>query len=321
MARRKGRGDVSAVQPMRAPIAIPANGEQFEELCAWMFSRLGFGVERTGRSGDQGADLVMAHPRLDHRIAVQCKFYGSSRLDNTPVQEVVGSLAHWGCAEGWVVTNSAFTKGARQLASDNHVRLMDGGEFNRVLTTVQAGGDLTACVEFLLRDSGLYPSGRLAPAQEAQRRRAYARQRQVSKMSAEQAARRRVATRVMPDIEIAQRWGWSVDAVRREAKRGLNIRPMSAGRYGARGADVLAYEDMYGDRIAQVRRRRSAKATIAGFVIVALVLAIGYLVFDAMSGGRAVADLVSGMLGMARSGLVALWRFIVDQSLIAMSGA
>ena len=116
---------------------IPANGREFEQYVASVFADLGYEVELTPASGDFGADVILTEPGSRRRIAVQAKFYGSA-LDGAPVQEVVGALAHYGACEGWVVTNSTFTRAARQLAAENGVRLVEGTELRELVAAAEA---------------------------------------------------------------------------------------------------------------------------------------------------------------------------------------
>lgn len=98
------------------------SGAQFEEMLEAVFRELGYGVKRTGRAGDFGADLVLS--RAGRRIAVQAKRY-SSNVGNKAVQEVYASMPGYGAQEGWVVTNSGFTVSAISQAGSCGVRLVD----------------------------------------------------------------------------------------------------------------------------------------------------------------------------------------------------
>ena len=111
---------------------LPACGKDFEQYVGSVFADLGYGVDVTQLSGDYGADVILTEPDSGRRIAVQAKFY-SHRLGNSPIQEVVGSLAHYGAREGWVVTNGTFSSAARTLAEENGVRLIDGLELNELV--------------------------------------------------------------------------------------------------------------------------------------------------------------------------------------------
>lgn len=95
----------------------------FERFVADVFTELGYSVRVTKRTGDQGVDLIVSGGR--RVLAVQCKGYSGS-VGNKAVQEVYAGMAHYGCDECVVVTNSAFTSGARDLARSVGCRLLDG---------------------------------------------------------------------------------------------------------------------------------------------------------------------------------------------------
>ena len=98
-------------------------GAEFERFVANLFRKLGWKVQETGRSGDQGADLIAT--LAEERLAIQTKCYGSP-VGNWAVQEVVASIAVYKAKRGMVVTNSTFTPGAVSLAAANCVELVDG---------------------------------------------------------------------------------------------------------------------------------------------------------------------------------------------------
>ena len=91
-------------------------GVPFEEFVARVFQHLGYQVEETPTSGDQGVDLIVID--RDRRIAVQVKGYYNS-VSNSAIQEVVAGMKLHRCSETCVVTNSRFTKSALELASAN----------------------------------------------------------------------------------------------------------------------------------------------------------------------------------------------------------
>lgn len=117
---------------------LPSNGIEFERYVATLVQDLGFLVYVTSESNDFGADIVASDAAGERRVCIQAKFYGST-LDNSPIQEVVASLAHYHANEAWVVTNSSFTDNAIQLAKDNHVRLIENRILNRLIDAVVSG--------------------------------------------------------------------------------------------------------------------------------------------------------------------------------------
>lgn len=108
-------------------------GSQFELYLENIFKDLGYKVRHTGKAGDQGADLVLKYG--DKIYVVQAKYY-SSKLDNTPVQEIVGAIKYYNANQGVVVTNSSFTNGAEQLAKANNIILIDGIELKQLVDLV-----------------------------------------------------------------------------------------------------------------------------------------------------------------------------------------
>ncbi len=99
------------------------DGHSFENACADILKANGFkNVRVTKGSGDFGIDILAE--KEGRKYGVQCKRY-EHRLDNKPIQEVVGGLAYYGCTNAAVMTNSDFTQPARRLAEVNNVELWD----------------------------------------------------------------------------------------------------------------------------------------------------------------------------------------------------
>jgi Restriction endonuclease len=101
-------------------------GTEFEHFLAEVFNERGYVVELTGKSGDQGVDLVIIRDGI--RIAIQAKGYPSGSVGNGAVQEVHTGMAIYSCQMSAVVTNSHFTVGARELAQSVGCRLIDGSQ-------------------------------------------------------------------------------------------------------------------------------------------------------------------------------------------------
>jgi HJR/Mrr/RecB family endonuclease len=97
-------------------------GYEFERYIATLYGKMGYFVQQTALSGDQGADIVLA--KNGERIAVQTKRY-ANKVSNKAIQEVVASKALYGCDRCMVVTNNYFTKSAIELATVNYVKLVD----------------------------------------------------------------------------------------------------------------------------------------------------------------------------------------------------
>ena len=107
------------------------SGLEFEQYAADLLETVGFdNVELTSSSHDQGADIIMMRDGV--RFAVQCKVY-STRLSNTPVQEITAAREYYGCHVGIVITNSYFTDSAVDLAAANRILLWDRAYLARLI--------------------------------------------------------------------------------------------------------------------------------------------------------------------------------------------
>ena len=91
-------------------------GAEWEAFLADAFHLLGGIIEPTGKSGDQGVDLIVEIGA--RRYAIQAKGYVSS-VGNSAIQEAVAGMAHYRCNCSAVITNSRFTAGAVALAESN----------------------------------------------------------------------------------------------------------------------------------------------------------------------------------------------------------
>ncbi len=98
------------------------SGYDFENYMYMVYKNLGYLVEQTPFSGDQGADLII-HTE-DGKVAMQVKRY-SRNIGNRAIQEVVASKNYYGCTKCAVITNSYFTQHAIDLANCNGVALID----------------------------------------------------------------------------------------------------------------------------------------------------------------------------------------------------
>ena len=101
-------------------------GGEFERFLAEVLETVGYEVERTGKSGDQGVDLVVA--KNGRRVAVQAKGY-TERVGNTAIQEAYTGMAHYRCDACAVITNSEFTVSAVSLAESTRCILIHSGNF------------------------------------------------------------------------------------------------------------------------------------------------------------------------------------------------
>jgi len=97
-------------------------GPEFELFICELYRRMGYSVNQTKLSGDQGIDVVAVKNGV--RIGIQAKRY-SNAVTNKAVQEVVAGMNHYQLSKAIVVTNSSFTSSAIELAQSNGVVLWD----------------------------------------------------------------------------------------------------------------------------------------------------------------------------------------------------
>lgn len=100
-------------------------GEDFESYIYDILKNSRICVDRTKKSHDYGADLLVYLYGL--KYVVQCK-WSVNPVGVGAVQEVMSSLIMYGADKGVVVTNSRFTSEARRLAVMNGCLLFDGNE-------------------------------------------------------------------------------------------------------------------------------------------------------------------------------------------------
>lgn len=98
------------------------DGFQFEDFLVEIFQTIGFDVKETKKTADQGADLFVS--RFGKNMVIQAKNYTGS-VGNAAVQQAISAKAFYGCDEAMVVTNSYYTKSAKELATTAGVRLVD----------------------------------------------------------------------------------------------------------------------------------------------------------------------------------------------------
>lgn len=106
------------------------DGFQFEAFLVEIFQTIGYDVKETKKTGDQGADLFVS--RFGKNIVIQAKNY-SGVVGNSAVQQAISAKTFYGCDEAMVVTNSYFSKSAKELALSAGVRLVDRAELQSYL--------------------------------------------------------------------------------------------------------------------------------------------------------------------------------------------
>lgn len=109
------------------------SGTEFEDFAAEILHRSGIEVlELTKESGDFGADIIVMLE--GERTAVQCKRYARP-IGVKAVQEAVSAKDYYKCTRAAVITNSTFTRQARELAAESNVILWDREDVYNFMNT------------------------------------------------------------------------------------------------------------------------------------------------------------------------------------------
>ncbi len=106
------------------------SGSDFEKLLYRLFAAMGYSVQKTGKVGDQGADLVVN--MNNQRTVVQAKCY-TNNVGNAAVQEATAAQKFYDCTRAMVITTSGFTKEAWDLAKANRVDLLGGDRLKQLI--------------------------------------------------------------------------------------------------------------------------------------------------------------------------------------------
>ena len=107
-------------------------GIQFEIYLKNLFIKMGYDVQTTKATQDQGLDLIVKN--AEQVIGVQAKCYNTSNIGNKAIQEVISGAQFYNCTHCLVVTNSYYTKQAVELADKTNVILWDRDKLSSLLT-------------------------------------------------------------------------------------------------------------------------------------------------------------------------------------------
>lgn len=109
-------------------------GLEFESFLRDLYDALGYEVHRTDIN-DQGADLIVRHG--NEKIVIQAKRYKNS-VSNSAIQQVFTAKHFYDCDKAIVITNSTFTKSAREVAEKVGVELWDKDSLKSMLNSMKS---------------------------------------------------------------------------------------------------------------------------------------------------------------------------------------
>jgi len=101
----------------------------FEYFCANELDKQGWKAQVTKGSGDQGVDIIAE--KNGTRVVMQCKKY-TKVVGNKAVQEIVAGRKYEHAQIACVISNSSFTKGAKELAAVNGVHLLHYYDLSKI---------------------------------------------------------------------------------------------------------------------------------------------------------------------------------------------
>lgn len=97
--------------------------DEFEGLIGNLFRRTGYLVEQTGKTGDEGVDLVLK--KAGKTAIVQCKRY-SGTVSQSVVRDLYGAMVHNHASSAYLVTTGTISLPAQQWAQGKPIHLVDG---------------------------------------------------------------------------------------------------------------------------------------------------------------------------------------------------
>lgn len=106
----------------------------FENFVGSLFQKMGYQVQTTSLSGDQGIDLIL---RKGTKLAVvQCKRYANS-VGQPTIRDLYGVMVHTRADEAYLVTTGTVTLPAQQWAVGKPIHLVDGNTLIEWIETLK----------------------------------------------------------------------------------------------------------------------------------------------------------------------------------------
>ncbi len=104
----------------RGPFWLSLSGKQYEDEISNLFSKLGYKVNLTKSSGDEGIDIFLE--KDGEFTAVQCKAH-IRPVSPSVAQELYSSMLHEQIAKGIIVSTHGFTNGTADFAITKPIAL------------------------------------------------------------------------------------------------------------------------------------------------------------------------------------------------------
>ena len=128
-AERARQAALLAEQRKREQYWKSLGGKEFERELGKLFSARGYDVRYTGRSGDQGGDLIL---RKDgETTVVQCKAWKNPATPQV-ARELGGSMMYYKADKGILACTGGFSGGVLEFARVNPITLIDARDIARM---------------------------------------------------------------------------------------------------------------------------------------------------------------------------------------------
>lgn len=111
-------------------------GNEFERELGSLFRELGYHIEFTPSSGDQGVDLILK--RRGTTTIVQCKGH-QSPVGPAVARELYGSFHHFGADRAILACTGGFTRGVKEFLRDKPIALLSASELAALGDIVSSG--------------------------------------------------------------------------------------------------------------------------------------------------------------------------------------
>lgn len=118
------------------------NGYEFESFISKLLSKMGFIVEGTPLSGDNGIDIIAYSnaPMYKGKYIVQCKNW-TGTVGEPVIRDLYGVVLSNNANKGILITNSFFTQNALKFAEGKNIELIDGDALNQLIQTYFAANE------------------------------------------------------------------------------------------------------------------------------------------------------------------------------------
>jgi len=109
-------------------------GHEFEDLVEDLIKKMGFITEQRKKTADGGIDIkaINEKPLLKGKYIIQCKRY-SKPVGEPVLRDLYGVIISQNANKGILITNSVFSKKAKQFAKRKPLELIDGYQLSKLL--------------------------------------------------------------------------------------------------------------------------------------------------------------------------------------------